>query len=91
MKLGDTNTKFFHTSVKVRQSVNAIHRLVREDGTVIVGYERIKYEIREFYRSLIGSAAEYLTMVDKSTVGRGPKLSIYQQRALAADCTEKEW
>lgn len=70
LRLGDSNTKFFHAYAKVRQNTNVIHRLVKSDGTVCLGQEEIKQEITEFYRLLMGPAADELTMVD-----RGPKLN----------------
>lgn len=90
IKLGDTNTKFFHASVKVRQNINAIHKLIREDGSVAMGQNQITHEIREFYMRLMGTAAEMLPMIDKEAVRRGPQLKIHQQRELVANCIEEE-
>lgn len=76
LKLGDANTRFFHAYVKMRQSSNAIHRLVREDGTICLGQTNIKEEVRSFYSKLMGTAAEKLLMVDKLVVEKGPILDI---------------
>lgn len=70
--------------------MNTIHKLVREDGSGVVGQDKVKHEIRDFYRKLMGTSADVLSIVDKDIVNRGPKLNIHQQIALAADCTEKE-
>lgn len=37
INLGDSNTKFFHAYAKIRQHSNAIHRILRPDGTAVVG------------------------------------------------------
>lgn len=46
----------------MRKNTNVIHRLVTADGVVVVGHDRIKEEIRGFYQSLMGTAAEELNM-----------------------------
>lgn len=90
IKLGDTNTKFFHASVKVRQNMNVIHKLVRDDESIVRGQKHVSREIREFYMRLMGTSAEVLPMLDQNTVKRGAQLNIHQQRMLDADCTEQE-
>lgn len=62
IQLGDSNTKFFHAYAKVRQNANAIHRLVRTDGTVCLGQEQLKREVRSFYIQLVGQAVDSLEM-----------------------------
>lgn len=90
LTLGDSNTRFFHAYVKVRQNANAIHRLVRADKSICLGQEQIKHEIRDFYIGLMETAATKFTMVDKLVMKRGPKLNAHQQLLLNADCTEQE-
>lgn len=50
----------------------------------------IKQEIMEFYKALMGTAAEELTMEDKLIIDKGPKLQVAQQRLLIEDCSEQE-
>lgn len=76
LRLGDSNTKFIHVFAKIRKNTNAIHRLVRADGTVCLGQEMIKMEILDFYKQLMGTSADELTMVDKYVVARGPTLTL---------------
>lgn len=90
LKLGDSNTKFFHAYTKMRRNTNAIHRLIRSDGSVCMGQEMIKLEILDFYKELMGSATDELITVDKRVVAKGPTLNMGQQRMLCADCTEHE-
>lgn len=90
LKLGDSNTKFFHAYAKMRKSANAIHRLTREDGSICLGQTQIKKEVREFYTKLMGTAAQELLMVDKRVVERGPKLTAPQQQMLNAACSAQE-
>lgn len=90
LKLGDSNTKFFHAYARMRRNTNAIHRLIRGDGSVCLGQAQIKQEILHFYKQLMGSAADELKMVDKLIMERGPRLEFHQQQMLNAECTEQE-
>lgn len=90
LKMGDSNTRYFHACVKMRQSTNAIHRLERSDGSVCVGQQQIREEVLGFYRRLMGSSASELEVVDKRIMQNGPKLNPEQQMALNADCSEQE-
>lgn len=90
LELGDSNTKFFHAFAQIRQNIKGIHRLVRADGTVCLGQQLIKEEIRKFYVDLMGTAAIELTMVDKMIMRRGPNLTVQQQHMLNAPCSESE-
>lgn len=90
LQLGDSNTKFFHAFAQSRRSANAIHKLVRGDGSVCLGQEQIKKEITTFYKQLMGIVATELSMVDKRVVARGPNLNFLQQQMLNADCTNEE-
>lgn len=47
-------------------------------------------EIIGFYKNLMGSATDELTMVNKMVVANGPSLNIAQQRMLNADCSAME-
>lgn len=78
LKLGDSNTRFFHAYVKVRQNANAIHRLVRIDDSICVGQAQIKQEIANFYINLMGTVIDELQMVDKIIMNRWPKLNNQQ-------------
>lgn len=48
IKLGDSNTRFFHAYTKVRQNQNAICRLIREDGSACTCQEQIKKKLGSF-------------------------------------------
>lgn len=89
LQLGDSNTKFFHAYIQVRKNTNVIHRLVSSEGVVVV-QAQIKQEIKEFYQSLMGTAAEELIMVDKNIMSRGPELQVTQQKALIVAVTGQE-
>lgn len=90
LKKGDSNARFFHASVKVRQSVNVICKLVRADDSYCIGQEQIREEVIEFYRRLMGTTAMELPMVDKRIVNNGPRLNAEQQQALNAPCSGQE-
>lgn len=73
----------------MRQTTNAIHRLVRADGSICLRQEQIKQEIRGLYINLMGTTASELQMVDRLVMKKGPKLSP-QQVFLTTECTEVE-
>lgn len=80
LKLGDSNTKFFHSYAKARQSHKAINLLISANGDRCVTQRQIMDEVRGFYVNLMGSAAETLPMVDKSIIAQGPTISNQQQQ-----------
>lgn len=57
---------------------------------MIMGQEKLKEEVRGFYKRLMGTAAEVLPMVDRDVINRGPRLAAQQIKKLAADCSEEE-
>lgn len=55
-----------------------------------LGQDQIKHEVTTFYKQLMGTSADELSMVDKRVVARGPKLNFQQQQMLNAACTNQE-
>lgn len=47
--VGDGNNKFFHSSAKIREIRNAIHEIVRADGSIAKTDEKIKKEAENFF------------------------------------------
>ncbi|XP_050217536.1 uncharacterized protein LOC126668373 [Mercurialis annua] len=52
LNLGDSNTKFFHNSLKQRRIVNCIPILQLEDGSTINSSNEIHIEMTRFYKNL---------------------------------------
>ncbi|XP_056698608.1 uncharacterized protein [Spinacia oleracea] len=74
IQLGDSNTKYFHAFIKERRSMNAIKVLLKDDGSRVCLQGSIKEEIVDFYRKLMGTAAQSIPMVDITIVEKGPLL-----------------
>lgn len=47
--MGDGNNIFFHSSAKIREIRNAIHEIIRADGSVAKTEEEIKVEAEKFF------------------------------------------
>ncbi|CAN1290254.1 hypothetical protein LINPERPRIM_LOCUS20615, partial [Linum perenne] len=54
LNLGDTNTAYFHRSVKIRQARNQIVHLEREDGTLATRVGDMTKIVVDFYSKLLG-------------------------------------
>lgn len=75
VQLGDSNSQFFFAAMKQRHSRNRMSAICSEDGVEHVYPEEIKQEVVQFYKALLGTAADSLTKLDLPTVRAGPKLS----------------
>lgn len=49
LDVGDGNNIFFHSSAKIREIRNAIHEIIRADGSVAKTEEEIKVEAEKFF------------------------------------------
>lgn len=90
INVGDANTKFFHAFAKERMNQNSIRVLYKTDGSKVQNQQGIKDEVVRFYRSLMGTAANSLPMVDMNIVERGPLLSVDHKRSLCEAVTAEE-
>ncbi|XP_059078013.1 uncharacterized protein LOC131032223 [Cryptomeria japonica] len=52
IRVGDRNTKFFHSLVKVKRSLNRILSLRLKDGTLTEDFDRINQEAIDFFGNL---------------------------------------
>lgn len=87
LKLGDTNNKFFFSSMKHRQSRNKIEALYTDAGDCLVEPCLFEAEISKFYKDLLGTRARSLDGVDIRTMRRGPTLSENAKALLIAPVT----
>nr|XP_016457612.1 PREDICTED: uncharacterized protein LOC107781428 [Nicotiana tabacum] len=90
IKLGDSNTKYFAVVMKERSQRKQVNELVSIMGDKLVHPDSIKKEVVDFYKSLMGSAAQSLPVIDRMNMSNGPKLSQMQKLALCAEVTDKE-
>ncbi|XP_019260146.1 PREDICTED: uncharacterized protein LOC109238165 [Nicotiana attenuata] len=75
IKLGDSNIKYFSAVMKERSQRNQILELNSINGSRLTDPENIKREIVEFYKSLMGTAAQSLPAIDKRVMHKGSKLN----------------
>ncbi|XP_070035392.1 uncharacterized protein [Nicotiana tomentosiformis] len=90
IQLGDSNTKYFSAVMKERSQRKQILELHSITGNRITDSESIKREIIEFYKSLMGAAAQSLPAIDKMVLHKGPKLNQQQRIELCKDVTPEE-
>ncbi|XP_075098821.1 uncharacterized protein LOC142175737 [Nicotiana tabacum] len=90
IQLGDSNTKYFSAVMKERSQRKQILELHSITGNRITDSESIKREIVEFYKSLMGAAAQSLPAIDKMVLHKGPKLNQQQRIELCKDVTPEE-
>ncbi|XP_060210979.1 uncharacterized protein LOC132637995 [Lycium barbarum] len=84
LKLGDSNTAFFHASIKNRVSQNMIRSLVSTNGNVINTEKGIEDESIGFYRTLLGSSAKTLPAINLAVMKRRRILDRDKQLRLIA-------
>ncbi|XP_010694925.1 uncharacterized protein LOC104907663 [Beta vulgaris subsp. vulgaris] len=72
--LGDSNSKFFFTAVKVRNTRNKITMIHSTQGDLLTETTAIQNEITSFYRKLLGSSTYQLEVIDLRVVREGPRL-----------------
>ncbi|XP_019238224.1 PREDICTED: uncharacterized protein LOC109218324 [Nicotiana attenuata] len=82
LKLGDSNTAYFHTCVKNRQATNHIGRLTDSAGQILMNTTEVETEILKFYKQLLGTSATQLPAVNTKVMQQGYKLSKQQQMQL---------
>ncbi|KAF3621032.1 hypothetical protein T459_08280 [Capsicum annuum] len=74
LRLGDDNTKYFHSCLRSRQSQNQIRRLISLEGHTILTEQEIENEVVHFYKELLGTSAQQLLMVNVDVMAHGPSL-----------------
>lgn len=53
---GDTNSKFFHASIKMRKNAAGIGSIALEDGSIRTDRQGISDSLVNFYENLLGFA-----------------------------------
>ncbi|XP_050207366.1 uncharacterized protein LOC126656792 [Mercurialis annua] len=89
LKLGDSNNKFFHNSVKVRRCRNRITKLVDANGNELKTQEEISDAMVDFYEKLLGKSYQR-NHLDPNIVDRGPKLGDIDSNSLVTAVTQEE-
>ncbi|KAL0890312.1 hypothetical protein Bca101_014295 [Brassica carinata] len=85
LEVGDGNNRFFHNSAKIRKVRNAIHEILRVDGTIAKTEEEIKEAARDFFQGFL----EYIPQeFEGVTVDRLRELLQFQCSQI--DCVKLE-
>lgn len=90
LKLGDTNSTYFHANIKNRITQNQIRSLVSDRGEMIQSEKGIEDEILGFYKQLLGANATQLPAIHPSIMAEGPILNREQQIQLIEPVTKEE-
>jgi hypothetical protein len=89
IKLGDRNTKFFHTKTIVRRKRNKIHGLHLPNGIWCVDDEILREEAQKYFKSLF-STSNLNTYNNVYDDPQGPKLSEEACQSLTKPITKEE-
>lgn len=87
---GDSNSHYFHMSIKSRISTNGICKLVDSEGRVLMLESEIQQEVLGSYGSLLGSSKSSLVAINPEIVRQGRLLSNDQRIALCRSVTNSE-
>ncbi|XP_050229117.1 uncharacterized protein LOC126678259 [Mercurialis annua] len=89
LKLGDSNNKFFHNSVKVRRCRNRITNLIDANGNELKSQEDISSAMVDFYEKLFGKSNQRMH-IDPNIIDRGPKLGENDFISFVLEVTSEE-
>lgn len=90
LKMGDNNTKFFHSSRKARRNkvrINSIHNDERQE---VKADNDIGHVFVEYFQSILGSSSPRKQKADARVFNMGKKLDIGLQLSLVKPVTELE-
>ncbi|XP_019265921.1 PREDICTED: uncharacterized protein LOC109243445 [Nicotiana attenuata] len=90
LELGYENNAYFFASLRNRQAQNRITSLIDSKGDIIQQPEDIAAEVTSFYKTLLGSAAAQLPVIDLKVMKRGNVLNRHQQLQLVSQVTQDE-
>ncbi|XP_050238208.1 uncharacterized protein LOC126687695 [Mercurialis annua] len=90
LNLGDSNTKYFHNSVKQRRITNCIPLIKLEDGSIISSKEEIHKEITRFYSNLFRREDTTRSHIDSNRFRTGITLTDDEGTNLQNIITEME-
>jgi hypothetical protein len=90
LKLGDGNNRYFHASIKAKQSQCELRSIYREGGTMITTHDDIEQEVLGLYGNLMGKAGTNLMSIDIVAMRAGPQLTGDQREMLVAPIQESE-
>lgn len=90
IKLGDSNSAYFHAILKSKHKQTNISMLKDANGNRLITHEKIEEEVLNFYKKLIGEAYPMKQKIDIVVLREGKQVSSNQSRMLIAQVTEEE-
>ncbi|XP_021766985.1 uncharacterized protein LOC110731431 [Chenopodium quinoa] len=90
IKLGDGNSHYFFSVMKNRKARNRIDSIFDSNQVLLKDSDAISHEIISFYKSLLGTQAPWLPVVDLVTMRRGKQLSSVSQSYLIQPVSHAE-
>nr|XP_009757838.1 PREDICTED: uncharacterized protein LOC104210596 [Nicotiana sylvestris] len=90
IQLEDANTKYFSAVMKERKHIKQIKELIIMDGKKINKPSEVKEEIIRFYKSLMGTSAKRLTVVNRKVTKKGLMVTQEQRLILCKEVTKQE-
>ncbi|XP_050214834.1 uncharacterized protein LOC126665939 [Mercurialis annua] len=90
LQLGDSNTKYFHNSIKQRRVRNSIPVLKLDSGEQITKKEDIHKEITRYYTNMFSKSNSNRRHIDRRVISQGTRVSEEENRLLMRSISEKE-
>ncbi|XP_019223582.1 PREDICTED: uncharacterized protein LOC109205329 [Nicotiana attenuata] len=90
LKEGDSNNTYFHACVKNRHARNHIGRLTNNEGHILQNTKEVGEEILQFYKTVLGTAASALRVVNPDVIKSGIMMYRNQQMLLLKPVTKEE-
>uniref|UniRef100_A0A803PDG0 Reverse transcriptase domain-containing protein n=1 Tax=Cannabis sativa TaxID=3483 RepID=A0A803PDG0_CANSA len=90
IKDGDSNTTFYHASLRERRSQNRINSIINASGDRIDKPEEITETFLEYYKQLMGSKLLTRKKVKRTVISEGPVVTKEQADNLLAEYSREE-
>nr|XP_009609757.1 uncharacterized protein LOC104103545 [Nicotiana tomentosiformis] len=90
LKLGDSNTSYFHACMKNRQAKNHIGRLINSVEQILQSVNEVEEDILSFYKKLLGTRTSQSPVVIPEIMQSGYMLSRQQKLQLIKPVTRED-
>lgn len=90
LKMGDTNSSFFHAKIKERRAAVRIPSIHNIDGRLLTEAADVESEFVRFFTDLLGTNMQNRIPADMSVFQNGQILSEEQKEILCRPITEQE-
>ena len=90
IKDGDSNTAFYHASLRDRRINNTVHSIVNMGGVRVDKAGDITEAFLEYYKKLLGSKMQQRKRVKMGVIAEGPVVSAEQSQRLLAEYSSED-